>query len=360
MADRKRPKGFQIFQDKKPPHKWRCYHRATGAAIDLDRFPLYTLEFYGECFRIAELNKKAADAKPGSLGMLIKQYRASRQFLDLSPRTQTDYQKCFDYLRKIEDTPLISFTSSLIVRIRDKAGDTKGRRFGNYIRSVLSLLFAWGRERGFMKDNPAASIKGIRKPKGAPEANRPWSDAEREAVLSALPPHMLPPIALMMYYGLDPQDALKLPRTAVQGETIDTRRGKTGVAVMVPLVEPVRAALLAAPEHNAITLCANSYGKPWTVSGFRASWRPIRQRLEEAGAVQPALTLKGLRHTAATVLREMGTDYASIADMLGQKTEAMAKHYSRRADMSKKNTATVTALSDEMNRRKTKVVKPTS
>jgi hypothetical protein len=32
----------------------------------------------------------------------------------------------------------------------------------------------------------------------------------------------------------------------------------------------------------------------------------------------------------------MGKDYATIAEMLGQKTEAMAKHYSRLADTSKK------------------------
>lgn len=50
--------------------------------------------------------------------------------------------------------------------------------------------------------------------------------------------------------------------------------------------------------------------------------------------MQPGLTLKGLRHTVATILREMGKDYATIAEMLGQKTEAMAKHYSRRAERS--------------------------
>jgi len=360
MADRKRPKGFQIFQDKKPPHKWRCYHRKTGTVIDLDRFPLYTLEFYGECYRIAELQQKADQAKPGTLGMLIKTYRASTAFQDLAPRTQADYQKCFDYLKKIEDTPLGSFTSPLIVRIRDKAADGRGRRFGNYVRSVLSLLFAWGKERGYVKDNPASAIKGIRKRRDAPEANRPWLDHEREAVLAALPSHMLPPIALMMFYGLDPQDALKLPRNAITGGMIDTQRAKTGVAVLLPLVPEVAKALEAAPDHDALTLCANSHGKPWTVSGFRASWRPIRQKLEEQGKVQPGLTLKGLGHTVATVLREMGKDYATIADALGQKTEAMAKHYSRRADLSRKNTATVTDLSAEMNRRKTKAVKPAS
>ena len=48
------------------------------------------------------------------------------------------------------------------------------------------------------------------------------------------------------------------------------------------------------------------------------------------------LTLKGLRHTVATILAEMGFDDRTIADMLGQKTLAMAQHYSNRANRSKK------------------------
>ena len=72
----------------------------------------------------------------------------------------------------------------------------------------------------------------------------------------------------------------------------------------------------------------------------------------------PGLTLKGLRHTVATILREMGKDARTIADMLGQKTEAMARHYSRRADMSRKNSATIAEFDAEVNRRRTNVVKP--
>jgi len=90
------------------------------------------------------------------------------------------------------------------------------------------------------------------------------------------------------------------------------------------LLKPVADALAAAPAHSAIKLCATSQGKPWTVSGFRASWQPIKIKLEENGSVQPGLTLKGLRHTVATILREMNMDYGTIANVLGQRTEAMA------------------------------------
>ncbi|AMM86499.1 hypothetical protein AZF01_21005 [Martelella sp. AD-3] len=80
--------------------------------------------------------------------------------------------------------------------------------------------------------------------------------------------------------------------------------------------------------------------------------------LEEQGKVQPGLTLKGLRHTVATILREMGKDYASIQLVLGQNTEAMARHYSRRADMREQTTGAMADFEAEVNRRKTKNVKP--
>lgn len=354
-----RVKGFKIFRDPESKGgRWRCYHRATGTAVDLKRAPLGSAEFIAECARIAALNAPEAPAKPGTLGRLIEEYRRSPSFQDLRPRTQSDYQHKLDYLKPIADTPLLRFDAPLVVRIRDKAAAKHGRRFGNYVKAVLSILFAWGAERGYLDRNPAASVKNIRRPKGAPEANRPWSDAERHAVLDAMPAHMAPAVALMMYCGLDPQDALALPRSAIRDGMIDSRRGKTSEPLWLPLPAPVRDVIAAAPKHDAVTICATSRGQVWTVSGYRASWRPIRQRLEASGAIRPGLTLKGLRHTVATILAEMGFDNRSIADLLGQKTEAMAAHYSRRADRTRKNTATITSLDAEMNRRRTKLVKP--
>jgi hypothetical protein len=136
---------------------------------------------------------------------------------------------------------------------------------------VLSLTFKWGVARGYVARNPAEKLQSIRRQKGAPEANRPWTDAERDAVAAALPLHMLVPVALMMFCGLDPQDALSLPRSAIRDGQIDSKRGKTDVPVWIPLPAPVKAALTAAPQHSAITVAANSWGQVWTGSGFRAS-----------------------------------------------------------------------------------------
>jgi integrase len=349
-------KGFKIFQSRHGGKEY-CYHRQTGESIDLVKCPKGSAEFFAECARIAAL-AAASTPKPGTLGLLIEAYRSHASFLDLAPRTRSDYQTVFDYLKGIADTPLVRFDKPLVVRIRDKA-TTKGRRHANYVKTVLSLLFAWGCERGFIATNPAAGIKSIRRKKGLPDANRPWADVERDAALTC-PAHMRAAVGLMMFTGLGPKDALTLPRNFLKGGEIATRRSKTGEPVFWPCPAQLKAILAEAPRHDAITLCANSRGKPWTQSGFNSSWQKFRRRLEREGRIGPGLTLYGLRHTVAVILREIGFDERTIADALGQETIEMARHYAKGADLKPKMRGVVTQLDIELDKRKTKAVKPDS
>jgi integrase len=221
-----RVKGFQIFKDRHG--KERCYHRQTKAVVDLKKFPMGSAEFLAECARISGLLNSVTATRPGTLGALIVAYRTSPAFQDLAPRTQQDYQRCIDYLQPIADTPLTRFDRPLIVRIRDKANEKHQRRFGNYVRAVLSILFSWGLERGYVEQNPAQGVKDIRRARGTPRANRPWSDAERYAVLEASSWALKVPIALAMFTGLREGDALAIPRSAYDGARLDFVTGKTG------------------------------------------------------------------------------------------------------------------------------------
>jgi integrase len=84
------------------------------------------------------------------------------------------------------------------------------------------------------------------------------------------------------------------------------------------------------------TICANSRGATWTTDGFKTSLFTLIRALEKEGAVARGLTFHGLRHTVATELRELGFDTRTIADMLGQKSESVALHYSQGADLQDK------------------------
>ena len=350
---RVRVKGFKIFRDRHG--KMRCYHRKSGTPINSQ---IGTAEFFAECARISALAEMTAQPRPGTLGMLIIDYRRGHAFQDLAPRTRSDYQRIFDYLKPIGDTPLSRFNAPLVVRIRDAAAKKHGRRMGNYVKQVISLLFTWGIERGHIRENPAKGIKNIRRPKGAPRANRPWSDAERFAMLDAAPWHLRVPIALGMYAGLREGDALALTKSAYDGTSLEIITRKTGQRVWWPVPQALKIILDSAPAHSAVTIAANSYGKPWTESGFRSSFGKLRARLEESSSVAAGLTFHGLRHTVATILREEGFDARTIADALGQKTEDMARYYSRDADLRRSMTGVVHRLDVAENERRSKFVKP--
>ena len=81
--------------------------------------------------------------------------------------------------------------------------------------------------------------------------------------------------------------------------------------------------------------------------------------MEAEGLIHPGLTLKGLRHTVATTLREAGLDERRIADLLGQETLSMARHYSRSANLAAKNRETMATLETE-NARRAQIVKPSA
>ena len=113
------------------------------------------------------------------------------------------------------------------------------------------------------------------------------------------------------------------------------RTGKTGQEVSLPIHPDLVDLLVAAPTHNAVTVAATSAGTPWTVSGFNSSFIKAVARLEANGQVGAGLTFHGLRHTVGTLLVEAGCDIDTVRRWLGQKTLAMAIHYSETADTAK-------------------------
>lgn len=241
--------------------------------------------------------------------------------------------------------------------IHDKAAGKIGWRRANMVRTFLSQVFRFAIPKGFIDRDFAEGVIPKPRPKDRPYANRPWTVEERLLVLDRAAPHIRVAVALIMNTGLDPSDALKLTRGQIDGNTIWGVRGKTGEEVAIPIGPTMQRALDVAPVHHAVTILATSRGKPWTYNGFSTVWYRFKKKLEPESMVQPGLTLKGLRHTVATTLREAGLEERQIADLLGQKTPTMARHYSRSANLADRNRITMEALETE-NERRSKVVKP--
>jgi integrase len=354
-----RVRGFKIFADRHG--KMRCYHRCTGHKINLEEHPIGSAGFFAECERIRAIveSKTVLAPRPGTLGGLIEVYFATEHFKNLAAVTRRDYLRCAGFLAPIADTPVHLINTVLIAGIHDKAAAKIGWRRANYLRTFLSEVFRHCIPKGLISSNFAKDVILKARPKALPRANRPWRPEELEVVLDHAAPHLRVVLALMANTGLDPSDALRLRRDQIDGATIWGIRGKTGNEIAIPVGPTLRAALKDSPRHNAVTILATARGTPWTYDGFSTAWHRFKRKLEAEGVISCGLTPKGLRHTVATTLREAGMDERSIADLLGQKTPAMARHYSRDANLAAKNRKTMLVL-ERANKARSKGVKPSS
>lgn len=304
------------------------YDRQSGRRITA---PYGTPEFFQQ---IEQLRGTAPARRsiPGILGGLIEAYRASPEFAGLAPRTRSDYQKVFDYLIAIEAMPLIQIDEAAVMRFRDRAFAQKKRRFANYVVQVFRLLFAWGKPRN-LAPRLLAELSLIRKPRNAPRKNRAWTSEECAAVLGAATGGIRVGIALGMYGALREGDVIRFPWSGYDGSAIQWTQGKTGNEVWLPAHRDLRVILNeAAKDRRAVTVVTNQSGAPYTGNGFRALFFRLIRKLEAEGKVAPGLTFHGLRHTAGKMLDEAGCDTRTIAAALGQRSEAMARHYSEEGD----------------------------
>lgn len=311
------------------------YHRATRARIAA---PFGTAAFLAEIealeIRAQGVARIETTGPDGTLGGLVRAYRASPEWRSLAAASRLSYERVFEFLRALDAARLETFGPAGILRLRDKIAERKtapkGRWFANYTVKVLRLLFAWGRPRDWLAANPAADVPMIQRPRGLPRANRPWTAAERAAVLAAAPAQLKAPIALGMFAGARQADAIRMTRAAWDGKTATWRAQKNGRELWVR-AHPSLIDALAATPADSLMLCVNARGRPWTQNGFRASFFKLIRALEAEGRIGKGLTFHGLRHTLGDALAEAQCTTEEIEAVLGV-TPAMARHYSQGRD----------------------------
>jgi integrase len=317
--------------------KTYAYHRRSGKPL---RSAYGSAEFLAELAEIERAyrsGKPQTETLPGTWGALVVKYKEAR-LPQLAPRTQSDYHRVLDWLSPLGAMPLSEWSRGFAIQIRDKAFKQRGRRFANYVIAVVQAVFSWSLEREYVSEHPVQSVKAIARPKGMRRANRPWSRQEWDTVIAAAPKHLLAPILLCGVLGWREGEAINRPCGDYDRETnrIKRKSAKSGRVIKTPVPSMISDALDALFPHDATTLLVSSRGTPWTEDGFRTSVFKFLHRSEAEGKIDAGLTVHGLRHTCGTLLRELGFDKDTIADMLGQEDAGMAEWYARDADLERK------------------------
>lgn len=331
-------KGIQQFRDRHG--KLRRYHRASKTALPAH---LQGAALAAEVARLDKLHK-AAEPLPGTFRLLVVAYKTnSEHWAGLRARTRKDYERVFKWIGDDGlDTPLVEITAPEISDLRDKAKLAHEPKFANQVLTTLKMVLQHGVEKGFVESNEAAKVGRATKPKpdfdpdiddDEDAANRPWTQEERDYVLSNAPTHLLWPVAIALFHSARQGDILRMSKRAYSNGRLAWTASKNRKRMDQPVSADLAAILETIPEHNATTLVVNSRRQPWTESGFRASWGKWKAQAEKDGHIGPGLTFHGTRHTVATTLREDGWEDRDIGLQLGQDSVAMPKHYSRRAKL---------------------------
>jgi integrase len=258
----------------------------------------------------------------------------------------------FDYLCDIDGMPLVQLDGPALLLLRDRAFAQRKRRFTNHVMQVLATIMNWGKVRRLSLGNPLAGERGIKipRPRDLPRANRPWSDDETEALISAAHGGLKLAIVLAAYTGMRGGDIVWVTWSIYNGQRVEWKQNKNGDIVSLPALSKLRAVLDAAPRV-APTIVTNTYDRPMTEAGLRKAFRMLVLRLLREGKVLPGLTLHGGRHTLGDELADLGADPRMIQAVLGHRSMSASLIYTQGADRKRAAAAAVHLLETHRERR---------
>lgn len=264
-----------------------------------------------------------------ALDRLIDLYRASPQYAGLRPATKADYRSWLDRISsRFGKVPLRMIASDAmrfeILAWRDEMASTP--RAADRGVGMLATLLAWGMERGLVTGNPAKGIKQLHK---VNRSDLIW-EARHWQMVEQVPAHVLRVLKLASLTGLRQGDVLALTWEQVGTHDIETTAQKTGGRVVVPLHSDLKA-FLGRRGKQAGPILRNSYGEPWTVSGFKSSWQKARPKGLDR-------TFHDLRGTFVTMLAGKGfsdQELAYITGWAGDRIASIRARYVDRARVAK-------------------------
>lgn len=299
---------------------WREYHYAWKNGPRLLGEP--GSPEYVESYDAAHARRRKPH--PHAFRAIIADYKASRDFADLAPRTRKDYLK---HIASIEeefvDMPISALDDPRVTRLfldwRDNL--TCGARQADYAFTVLTRILSWARDGGLTSWRPPARIKKLYH---GDRSQNVWLPGDIGAFRSVCSDEMWLGLVLALETGQRKGDLLALPWSAYDGETIRLRQGKTGQRVEIPVTLTLRETLARTPRRCP-QIMTNSRGRPWTEHGFDTGWKRARHK---AGITD--LTFNDLRGSAVVRLAEAGCTVPEIASLTGhsiRSAHSIIEHY---------------------------------
>lgn len=287
-------------------------------------------------------------AKPGSIDALVSAYYQSSDWKELNPLTHKTYRPMLDRFRdtigksgvRYGDLPARGVKLRHAFAIVDNGKDTPGAT-RNLVKR-LRMLWAWGKLRSMVTENPFLDVKLPKEGKGF----RPWTDEDISQFEARWPQGSKErlALALLLYTLVRRSDVVRLGRQhrrsmAVPGDDVAKtsdvlhfvqKKGNETVELIIPLHPELKAVLNQQPKDN-MTYLVTEYGRPFTEAGF-TKWFGERARM--AGLPEGS-TPHGLRKAGSRRLAEAGCTPHELQSVSGHKTLKEVERYTKTVGQAK-------------------------
>lgn len=212
----------------------------------------------------------------------------------LAPRTQKDYARHLDLLRRT-----FGHMRPEEIKPRDVGAfleRPKGKIQANRQVAVLSAVFSKAVGRWYMTDkNPCRDVE--RNP--SKRRTRYVTDAEYAALYAIMPPRMQIAMDLALITGQRQGDLLSLRWEKIEDGFVQFKQSKTGkklaMRISAAFEAVLRRARMLVPQLPREYVLRTRKGKPYTGEGFRAIWQRGMRKALRLGIVKERFTFHDLR-----------------------------------------------------------------
>jgi integrase len=320
-------------------------YRAPGVYHQM-KSPPGSLAFWQEYADVSR-GKRLADAAPvtqvaqvarrddeKSLGWLIGQFCASKEWRAMRPNTAANYASILRRIEKMNGSePFLGVTAKSIAELRDEIAKASPTMADKFV-SVMRVVFGWAcrQENGALL--PANPAVGVSKVKADGDHHHMWTEDERQRFTDHWQRGSQERLAYDLLYGSGQRRSdvvLMGPKNISRsGKVISLTQVKTNKDIAVPMSHRwfnLGEAIVAARVTGAETFIVGQNGKPRSPDDF-GRW---------FGAAAKAAGLKdctshGLRRAASAAAVEAGYTAGQIMGFFGytlQQAEDYVKEFSR-------------------------------
>jgi integrase len=272
----------------------------------------------------ARVEAERSNKTPGTLRDLMQRYQASPEARGASPSTRRQRDRAIQRALKRFGKDTLSEVEhrgfrSRLYDWRDTFADRPAEGQNN-LRVVCTVL-NWGVDRGWLRDNPAAGLKPLRR--RVSRADSIWKRADLQALSAVSPPWLQDVITVALYTGLRESDILRITKDdCEQGWlTITPRktRNSSGVRLELPyyMIRPlaeVFTRLLPLHWLKGEPMFRRYDGQRWAERELRRQFTAAKTA---AGLGALPLRFHDIRGTLTTHLLEAGCTDAEVGAVTG-------------------------------------------